>query len=377
MKCRECFRELANNIRNHKFCLFLSLFIIEAIVFISIPIYHCMDNKITVPVKLEKWSAVSDNISLDEGLNNLTVISISHWPPRPVRWDGNIIITINIDASDNIRINEKTPMLMYVYICDGKNKKSGLLHSENITQTGRLKFQIDMGSDNFSNITNAELYILDSNRKVARAKQDILPHKFDVTSVNNYLNMMGVLATITAVVVALLSLWAQLNARLVNEKSGRSRKLAAALNLFWIYLAVFIAFLSLIAFLSAFSPGIKVTPTIMPLYYVGWGLLISSIVMFVLSVFESLVSMFVTGVYKLTTPFDPTFVFPVTRFDSYYKCAFVFLIFFALLICITLLCLIADGFSWWPGWLFIPMVACVGIVIVHTLIVRQIYHVIT
>lgn len=318
---------------------------------------NAQDIYLTDPANFTNWESVSNckKIWNSKYSNELTIVDIKHCPKRLAQWDENVIVTVQTISENGTSA--------YIYIRQ-KDDKNGLRYPFTFTADNQtLKVRIDMGFVNLTDLTriqNVDLYITDSRGIGAPYiihpygnKASSNPYEFEVLFIDNYLSMMGILATVTAVVVALLSLWAQLIARLVDRESERPRKLTATLNLFWIYIAVFIALLSLIAFLSAFSPGIRVTQyNIIPLYFVGWGLLISSIAMVVLSVFESTISIFFKGFCKRTTVFDRPYVFLDIIFISYYKYAFIVLAVFALLLCGSLIWLIADGFSlvkiiWW------------------------------
>jgi len=348
MQFFENFLQFVNRIPKYTIC-WLALIIALVIAALSFIIFIiCTISAADIP-DYEDWVSVSNckEVWDSKTSTELSVVPIQHYPPRLVGWDRNVIITA--------KTSTRKETLAYVYVRQ-KKEVNGLRFPVEIPADNQtLKFRIDMGDENLTDLTkiqDAELYITDSDGNRASDK----PAEFEVLSGGDFTPTISIFVTMIAIIVALLSLWAQPTPRIDKEKFKSQRKPAAPLKRFWSYMAVFTALLSLVMFLSQFSPHIEVTPCILPLYFVGMGLLISSINMVVLSVFESIVSIivsiFVKGVYRRTT-----------AFESYYKCAFAFLVFFALLLCISLIWLIANGFSWWKGWLYIPLVACVVIVI--------------
>lgn len=339
--------------RTNTICwILLLLFVITALAMAIISICsHSTNNIITDPGKLEKWETVYEDkdIFLDETLSEPEVITIKHWPPRVVGLDGNIVITVKIDAK------EKTTA--YIYMREN-GAKSGLRYPIDISRGSQLpKFKIDMGSDNITGmasdnltkIQNAELYILNSDSKKLSNKFD----EFEVLRGGNFTPTIGIFITMIAIVVALLSLWPQQMPDRDGEKSEGLKKSAVTLKRFWSYMTVLIALLSLIAFLSQFSPHIKVTPYIVPVYFVGLGLLVSSITMVVLSIFESIVSVLIKGFCNNLTKFDQTVTLKNADFSLAYKVALVVLIIFVFSLCISLIALIAYKFSWKIQWLCI------------------------
>ncbi|MDD5311797.1 MAG: hypothetical protein PHO26_02005 [Dehalococcoidia bacterium] len=113
----------------------------------------------------------------------------------------------------------------------------------------------------------------------------------EVTPVNQ--STVQYLVTVTAIVIAVLSLWAQLTLKYlgIEEKNEADAKSIATITLYWIYTAIGIAILALIAFSLTYS-SFKVSPYFIPMYFIGMGLLTTPIFMIAISVLEAFTTLF-------------------------------------------------------------------------------------
>ncbi len=264
----------------------------------------------TISQELKNWEPCSEAEQCLCGETEAGVdISIGHFPPRLAEGDKKIEITIRT------RANKETCAYIYIGEENVDFPKTYSRHYISIPEGTRpVNYKLDMGTGNLSSIYMAQVYVADSNNR--RISNSIV---FEVTPVTK--ETLGMLITTTAIVLALLSLLAQLIVRIAGTELTKTKKLIATINLFWIYIAIFFAACGLVFFLLNFSQ-FRITPIFPPLYFIGLGLLSSSILMVMISIFESIVTIAIKGLHKGESEFDPLFIYMPKQVKQFYKWTF-------------------------------------------------------
>lgn len=265
------------------------------------------------------------------------VESFTCWPPRLSQWDNYLNLYI-ITSTD-----KATEFILYIVGSDwDESQKKDIKFTlyrkipiePGINHTNSFTVKIPWYSDYPSRWYKTVIYVADLQGNYYKLERESI----EVTSQSE--STRNILVTVSAIIVALLSLWAQLTVRLINEQSYPSRKKAATLSLYWIYLAIAIAMGALILWLLQTSQ-FKFTPYFFPKYFVGLGFIFTPIVMICMSVLESIITMFAKG-WQNKTAFDP-----LGRFESpwLYRWAFVGFNICAVVLLIFMILLVASGFD--------------------------------
>jgi hypothetical protein len=309
---------------------------------------------------LIRWEPLSEIIKRQSGEVSLgfRVLSITHFPPRLVGWDKKLVIKVKTDAS--------AETYGYIYIGDALPRGTYLGSSIPIPKgINTQKFEVNMATDNLTNLLNARIYIAGPDGHIISSHD-----YFDIMIIEQYISVASLLATVAAIIIAVLSLWAQLTAHLISVNHDDFRTMGATLTLYLIYIAMFWAVLSLIIFISQLTI-VRFTPYLVPTFLVGLGMMIASLYAVLLIAVEPLISLPFKVFRNHGTIFSRLFTSKDMQSEPKYKGTFYGIIVCGLLIPIIFIYIIVQTANWV---LIIPILAMMGVVAVFTAYLCHIWH---